>query len=60
MKKKYIKPAYRVKDLKVRLLTEASKVGVDFNRTGKLDAKGCSFDFYEDEYYDDEQCFYLT
>ena len=54
MKKKYIKPAYRVKDLKMRLLTEASKVGVDFNRTGKLDAKGCSFDFYEDDYYDDE------
>ena len=54
MKRIYIKPAYWVKVLKPRVLTQGSNIGVDFSRTGKLDAKGCSLDFYEDDYYDDE------
>lgn len=52
MKKIYIKPKLRPKELRKHLLTTASNLHV--GGYGKLDAKGCSFVYYEDDYYEDE------
>lgn len=54
MRTKYIKPAFKVKQLCPRpLLQEGSNVHM--GGYGKFDAKACSYDFYEDDFYDDEQ-----
>lgn len=52
MKKIYIKPKLRPKELRKHLLTTASNLHV--GGYGKLDAKESSFGFYEDDYYEDE------
>ena len=49
MRRKYIKPMCQIKALKQRVLTQASNVGVHWGDTGKLDAKECSMNFYEDD-----------
>ena len=45
-------PQLRPKELRKHLLTTASDLHV--GGYGKLDAKECSFDYYEDDYYEDE------
>lgn len=45
MRKKYYKPTYRVKDLKLHVLIPES---IPWGGTGTLDSKGCSFDAEED------------
>lgn len=47
MKKIYVKPKLRPKELRKHLLTTASNLHV--GGYGKLDSKECSFGFYEDE-----------
>lgn len=52
MRKRYVKPKLRTKKVRKHLLTTASNL--HFGGNGKLDAKECSIDFYEDDEYDDE------
>ena len=54
MRAKYTKPTFKVKELRSHpLLQEGSNVHM--GGYGKFDAKACSYDFYEDDFFDDDK-----
>lgn len=53
MRKKYVKPTCRVKDLKPRVLVQASNIHVYTSESGILDAKASSFGYFEEDFEDD-------
>jgi hypothetical protein len=53
MRKIYLKPIFKVKELRPRpLLQNASHIPMNMNTTGKFDAKACSF--YNEEDIEDD------